>query len=157
MLNLTLSKLWRRDPAVQRMTFEQVKAVVDALVITVYAHTEVHPREEEEFSKFILSLPCDITELAELDAHIEDAKLKAQRVRRITDLERWAGAIRGDLPDDVLRQVYSMVSAIVVADKKIRTQEKAVLAIFATAFDIGPKEAAVIFTQTMNEFGLRPG
>jgi uncharacterized tellurite resistance protein B-like protein len=157
MLNVTLSKLWRRDPSIQRLGFDQVKAVVDALVITVYAHAEVHPREEEEFNKFLISLPCDISELAALDTHIESAKEKAQRVRKLSELEVWAGEIRGYLPDDVLPQVYSMISAIVVADKKIRTQEKAVLALFANAFDISAERAAIIFTQIMNEFGLRPG
>ena len=154
---MTLSGIWQNDPDIQNLTFEQVTAVVDALMLALYADGLVRPQEEQMLEKYLLALPCSLDELVDLEAYIGERREAMGAPRSKQELEEAAEDIAGRLPDSVSRQVYSMVVALVVADMELRGKEQAALLVFASVLDLDADEAATVFAQTCHELGIRPG
>lgn len=150
-LRAQILQQWLADPDIQDLTLGEVRAVIDALALTMMADYEVGVSEYEEFASLMLALPG--TE-QEHEDYVPTAVEKAAVVESPAELAAFAEDIAQRLHERVHEKVFSMFVTMMVADREISADEEVVLRAFADAFGLAGERTDVIFRKTLEKLGL---
>ena len=125
------------DRRFEGLTPDQGLAVLDCLLAMVMADDRITDEEWARLREEIARLPWAWSEGAErLDARIEEARLKVERLAPEIGDGRFHANIAGRLTDPMLRNdVYRMLVSIAVSDG-LDDREKAGLDRFRVAFEL---------------------
>lgn len=132
------------DQSLARLDGEQIKAVVDLLLLVMYADDKASVLEEMEFEDQLCKLPAIADKRAMIDAHLPGA---VARVRGAT--AESAGAIAAGIADkitdaDSRKTAFAMAATLAFADVQLADHESTVLRVVADAFGLDPAEARAI-------------
>lgn len=148
---------WINDPAIQALTIPQARAVIDALSLAVYADLSIDDAEAFAFNDLVFVLPCNWGEIVELNEYALMSVRTAALLSNPTAIRGHIGEISAQLPEAVHGQVFAMLLAITVADKKIQPGEAELLSWFSEALGLSEEEAEAIYHDTLDALGLTEG
>jgi hypothetical protein len=152
-LRAEILQSWLTDRDIQELGGSEVRAVIDALALAVYADFEVNIEEEVELESLLMALPRP-TGGTDREAEMEEAKTWAANVESAESLSAFIDSVATRLPKKVYDKVYAMVVTITVADRELLPDEETVLAAFAEGFGISERRAAEITAGTLRRLRL---
>jgi len=132
------------DQSLAGLDADQIKAVVDLLLLVMYADDKASVLEEMEFEDQICKLPAIADKRSLIDAHLPGA---VSRVRGASadGAKAIAADAAGKLTEPAARKaVFAMAAALAFADIQLAVDESAVLRSIADAFGLDPAEARAI-------------
>ena len=149
-----LERRWLKDAELQALELEQVKAIIDALALTMYADFSSDDQEQGAFTSMMLSLPCGWADTAELSDYAEEAREAASKLSSNEELLAHAKEIAGRIPESVRRQAFEMSVALTIADRELTMGEAAVLSAFGEELGFDEASSIEIYEEILDALGL---
>ena len=141
---------WLTDRDLQDLAEAEVKAVIDALALALYADFKINTCENDEFESLLMVLSWGRDPSAFDSArYAEVARMKAGAVKDPEALDAYARDVAARLHGTVREKCYSMIVTLTVADNELSTDEEDVLRTFAKAFDIDDARSEAIYQATL--------
>jgi uncharacterized tellurite resistance protein B-like protein len=129
------------DKALAALDAEQIHAVIDMLLLVMYADGKASMMERIEFEALIQKLPAMEGKADIVAAQVENA-IERARATSGDEIERLAKTTAARVTDPAARElVFRMAATLATADLSLALPESAVLTALATAFGL-PKDAA---------------
>jgi len=132
------------DKALAGFDGEQIKAVVDLLLLVMYADDKASVLEKMELEEQLCRLPAIAGKRDIVSAHVDaaTARIKGADASAVASI---AAAAAAALPGgEVRRVVFEMAAIMAYADVQLATDESATLGTIAGALGIDPAEAKAI-------------
>lgn len=132
------------DKALSDLDGEQIKAVVDLLLLVMYADDKASVLEEMELEEQLCKLPAISGKKALVDAHVAaaTARIRGADGSEVRTIARGAAE---KLPSTARGLVLQMAAAMAYADIQLAADESATLGLIAEAlgFDASAARAAL--------------
>lgn len=124
------------DKALRDLDGEQIKAVVDLLLLVMYADDKASVLEEMEFEEQLCKLPAIADKRALVDAHVAGATARI-RAAGAGEAQAIAEQAAAKLPEgDARARVFAMTAAMAFSDVQLAVDESDVLKIVAAALGL---------------------
>lgn len=137
------------DAALEGLDAEQIRAVIDVLLLVMYADGKATTMEKVELGDALLKLPSMNGKQGVVDAHVEAARERARDADAET-IDRVAEAAAAKITDPAAREVvFRMTVALATADLTLALDESAVLTAIATAFGLPQEKAQLVIDETL--------
>ena len=130
-----------RDPSMQELTDDQVRAMIDVILLTMHADRRVSPLEVAGFTHLFFDLPW----LQSREELVREHIPKAAERGAVAGDEAKGRALARDVAerlggDRALRErVFLMAASLAAADSAVEAGEKQALTWVADAFGISPE------------------
>ncbi len=149
-----IEKRWWNDPALQALSVEDAKAVIDALAIAMYADFEREADEETAFERAMDSLPGNWNDIEELSNYANGAADRAAALRDSNAIVEQIQKVAAKLPAAVHRQTFGMIITVMVSDRELEGAEGEAISAFARAIGLDENQAREVYTETLDALGL---
>ncbi len=133
------------DPALKALTVEQVKAVIDVLILTIQADKKVSFMEEAELEHMLAELPWFKDKEARLETYIKEVTERISTIEDEAGFREVAQSAASKLSEqDAREKVYHMAVALAGADMEIHPTESQMLTWLAESFEIPETKRAIL-------------
>ena len=149
-----LEKRWLTDKALQALSTDEAKPIIEALAVTIYADLNADESEEDAYDAMVLTLPCGWSEVDELDQHATRCAARAAELDSLEAVSTRIAELVEKIPDNVYEQVFEMLIALTASDLEMRESEVAALSQFGTAFGFDQPQADAIYNRIIEAMGL---
>jgi len=127
----------RQDEVLAGLTAAQCEAVIDALLLIIYADEEASFLELNELEHLLHELPWALKNAAEVDAYTEASAAKLSALKTDAARESFAASLCARLGDiEVRKRTFKMAASLAYANWDASKQEHHVLMILANGLEI---------------------
>lgn len=143
----TFADTYGTDKALAGLDAEQIRAVVEVLLLVMYADGRASVMERMELGELLDKLPAMDGKTGVVEAHVEAARERAEKASG-DDIAAFTRSAAARLPDKAARAVvFRMATALATADLQLGLPESAVLTALADAFGIAQEEAQLVIDE----------
>lgn len=140
-----MAKAFNKDTTFADISQAKVEAVIDALVLVLYADGKASFMETTELEQMLHEMPWTHGRHAEVDAYTKAVTQRVKAVHDDEELENFVAHIAARLDQSAEREkAYEMASRMAHADWQIHPGERATLAELAAGLEIGAERAQAI-------------
>lgn len=141
----TMAKAFNKDTTFEDLSQTKGEAVIDALVLVLYADGKASFMETTELEHMLHEMPWTHGRHDEVDAYTKAVMQRVKTVQRGEELERFVAHIAARLDQSAEREkAYEMASRMAHADWQIHPGERATLAGLAAGLSISAARAQAI-------------
>lgn len=142
-----LADQYGTDKTLADLDAEQIKAVVDLLLLVMYADDKASIMEQMEFEDQLCKLPAMADKREMLDAYVPGAIARV-RAAKGEVLDNLVAQIADTLDGESARRTaFEMAASLAYADIQLALTESATLSAVARGFGLEPDEAQKILDQ----------
>ncbi|MEO1272430.1 MAG: TerB family tellurite resistance protein [Myxococcota bacterium] len=143
---------WLADPDIQALGDGEIKVIIDALALVMYADMDISQVEEHEYENLIATFPLPEEE-ERWTTYSREAITRALQPND-DQYEARARELASVVPAWARAKVYGMLVTVSVADRTVTGDEEDALAVFADAFGFDDAQAHTLFIQTLASLNL---
>ena len=119
-------------------------AIIEAMLVALYADDKITPAELRRFDEILLGLPWGV-ERDVLVAIVKGAHHRLQTVKTPAQIQDYVAHLAAKLPSPALRdKVIFTMATLMLSDGELDRLEKNVLGLFVVAFGVTSDRAAEI-------------